>query len=212
MTGATTGRRGLTLAVLVLAVGLVSAACGNSNDAASTNSSSSETSTTMAMGTTSSGAAITGAELDKAFVAGMIPHHETAAAMAKVEVEKGKNADVKALAQRIIDAQTAEIQQLTTIGKDIGAPPSMEMAGPMGSIMGVPLSMEMSKMADMVAAAPNVDMMFLQMMIPHHASAIGMANEEQRNGSNAELKAMAKKIIEDQAKEIGEMQSMLASM
>lgn len=217
-----TGRRGPALVALVFAVGLVTAACGNSGDASSAGSSSGAsssggsssggTSTSMAMGTTASGAAITGAELDKAFVTGMLAHHRAATDMAKVEVEKGKNADVKALAQRIIDAQTAEIEQLTAIGKDIGASPSMEMTGPMGSMMGVPMTTEMSKMAGMVAASPNVDMMFLQMMIPHHASAIGMANEEQQNGANADLVALAKKIIKDQAKEIGEMQSLLDSM
>lgn len=39
----------------------------------------------------------------------MIEHHEGAIAMSKVELDEGVNADARALAQRIIDAQEAEI-------------------------------------------------------------------------------------------------------
>jgi uncharacterized protein (DUF305 family) len=38
--------------------------------------------------------------------------------------------------------------------------------------------MDMSKMGQDLATAPNTDHAFLTMMIPHHASAILMADEE----------------------------------
>lgn len=52
------------------------------------------------------------ADPDVAFAAGMIPHHIGAVDMAKVELKYGKDADMKALAQEIIDAQQPEIEQM----------------------------------------------------------------------------------------------------
>lgn len=54
----------------------------------------------------------TGADFDRLWVRLMIKHHEGAVAMAKTELERGKNADAKALAQTIIDAQEAEITEM----------------------------------------------------------------------------------------------------
>jgi uncharacterized protein (DUF305 family) len=50
---------------------------------------------------------------DVAFVCGMIPHHQGAIDMAKVELQYGKDPWVKQLAQKIIDAQMQEIAEMT---------------------------------------------------------------------------------------------------
>ena len=50
---------------------------------------------------------------DVAFVCGMIPHHQGAIDMAKVELQYGKDPWTRELAQKIIDAQTQEIAELT---------------------------------------------------------------------------------------------------
>ncbi|PJI53977.1 DUF305 domain-containing protein, partial [Methylobacterium radiotolerans] len=44
-----------------------------------------------------------------------IAHHEGAVAMAEAEVADGENADAVALAQDIVDAQTAEIAEMKEI-------------------------------------------------------------------------------------------------
>lgn len=53
-----------------------------------------------------------GAEFDKMWLDMMIKHHQGAIDMAKTELTKGGNADAKALAQKIIDAQQAEITEM----------------------------------------------------------------------------------------------------
>lgn len=50
---------------------------------------------------------------DVSFVCGMIAHHMGAISMAEVELKYGDNAESKAKAQRIIDDQTKEIEELT---------------------------------------------------------------------------------------------------
>jgi uncharacterized protein (DUF305 family) len=54
----------------------------------------------------------TGATFDKMWVQMMIRHHQGAIDMANTELKSGKNADAKALAQQIIDAQQAEIDEM----------------------------------------------------------------------------------------------------
>lgn len=54
--------------------------------------------------------AVPGEEASRLFLEQMIVHHEGAVEMAETEVKQGADADAVALAQRIIDAQTAEIQ------------------------------------------------------------------------------------------------------
>lgn len=49
-------------------------------------------------------------DADTDFVTGMIPHHQGAIDMAKIEVEKGKDPEIKKLAQDIIKAQEKEIE------------------------------------------------------------------------------------------------------
>ncbi len=52
------------------------------------------------------------ADIDVAFVCGMIPHHQGAIDMAKAELQYGDDPWVKQMAQNVIDAQTKEIADM----------------------------------------------------------------------------------------------------
>ncbi|WP_039800828.1 DUF305 domain-containing protein [Nocardia araoensis] len=56
--------------------------------------------------------AASGPDFDRQWLTMMIEHHAGAVAMAQTELAEGENADAKALAERIIGAQQAEIAQM----------------------------------------------------------------------------------------------------
>jgi uncharacterized protein (DUF305 family) len=63
-----------------------------------------------------------------------------------------------------------------------------------------------SKKMDSMHMTGNPDHDFAEMMIVHHLAAIEMAQTEIDSGKDTSIKKLAKRIIEDQTKEIEEMQ------
>ena len=62
----------------------------------------------------------TGDEFDKAFIAGMIVHHEGAVEMAKLSASNAKHDEIKQLSQAIITAQQKEIAEMKQWQQDWG--------------------------------------------------------------------------------------------
>jgi len=139
---------------------------------------------------------------DKTFLAMMIAHHEGAIDMAEAEMAAGKDPQVKAIARNVVTTQRAEIAQMRQMYG--GEVPQIDM-NDMGS-------MAMMGMAGMdgsaIRDAKNPDQEFLRMMIPHHAGALMMSDMVLNGDPSPEVAALANSIIDDQAKEIAQMQDL----
>lgn len=168
------------------------------------------------------------APFDQAFIDAMVPHHMMASQMAQLAVTKARHPQLRRLAQMMVRDQSREIAQMkrwrkawygsaevpmnhmkhtmngrTMNGMMHGADKTMSP----GSMMGLPLRMEMD-MAKLRAARGNeFDKMFLQMMIPHHSGAIVMAREALDTTARPEIRRLSHQIIDAQAEEIGTMRA-----
>ena len=76
-----------------------------------------------------------------------------------------------------------------------------------GEMMGLPMKMKMDMGKLMRLKGGAFEKMFLDMMVPHHASAISMAQEALDTSGRPPIRNMAHNIIDSQAKEIGEMRA-----
>ncbi len=135
----------------------------------------------------------------------MAEHHKGALAMAEVELAQGKDATLRALAEKIKADQQKEIAELDAAGERLDAAPANYKEGdPFQSKMKAAMDGMMSGMG---AESGNVDADFAAMMLPHHQSAVAMADAYLAHGQDAKLKAMATAMKTAQAQEIQELQT-----
>ncbi len=142
-------------------------------------------------------------EIDGAFVAEMKPHHESAIEMAEIAEERFQHPEIEKLAGEIIASQSDEIDTLEAIHERLYGEPIGEMShGSMG-MSEEEMGMEMD--AGELETADPFDRAFIDMMVPHHQSAILMARIELAEGEDEEAKSLATAIIDAQSREIDEM-------
>ena len=143
---------------------------------------------------------------DLQFIDTMTTHHQGAIVMAEIALKRTSNAELKKFAQKIIDDQNKEISQMKGWrGKWYPGKPrsmNMEMPGMMDSMMMMTGS-GMKKMES--STGKDFDLMFLDMMTPHHAGAVEMAKEALSKAEHNEIKTLARNIINAQEAEIKEM-------
>lgn len=177
----------LLLAAVAVTVAVALAACGGDDDSSGGGSGQSEASAPPPG---------PGNKTDAMFANSMIPHHEGAIEMAEIAQKQGERPEVKQMAGEIIGAQEKEIKTLRPIAaklsKEFGDE-QMEMD-----------MMSESEMADFEKADP-FDRAFIDMMTPHHESAVKMAEEELAKGENATLRGIAEDIVSSQNSEIEQM-------
>lgn len=151
---------------------------------------------------------------DRAFIDMMVPHHESAVAMAQVALARAEHSELREMAMEIIVAQEMEIAELRTWRKEwygsLAAPPitampvlpGVEMDG---MAMDTVHEMDMSgDVRDLWAAEP-FDLAFIDAMIPHHQSATDAAKLALDRAEHPQIKELAQSIVESQQAEIDQL-------
>jgi len=147
---------------------------------------------------------------DVGFAKGMIPHHEGAIAMAKVQLQYGKDAEMKALAQKIVDTQQSEISVMQNwLDKNESSQVAASNAKEITQAYQQKAMGNHDAMMQGIMDA-NPDIAFAKGIIPHHQGAIDMATIEQTYGKNPAMLALAKQIKHAQTPEIKQMQDWLS--
>jgi uncharacterized protein (DUF305 family) len=142
---------------------------------------------------------------EQAFLEGMVPHHTSAVAMARIAEDRAEHGEVKRLADDIISAQSSEIRQMENMhrrlfGSDLKPnPEAHEKLGVEAHEAGTDVDLR-----DLRTAQP-FDRMFIDMVIPHHQGAIRQARAAHAKADDAELRRLATAIISAQSREIRQM-------
>lgn len=140
-----------------------------------------------------------GKAFDIAFLSQMIAHHKAAVMMAKQALDTASKPETKQEAQKVIDAQSKEIAQMTGWLKQwYAVTPSQEQQALVNA--------DMKGMMEMPVTS---DQMFFAMMIPHHQGAIDMSALVPTRSKRPEVKKLAEQIIRDQKAEIAVYQRRL---
>jgi uncharacterized protein (DUF305 family) len=142
------------------------------------------------------------APYDLQFIDTMILHHQGAIEMARLAGERAEHRELKELARKIIEDQEREIAQMRAWRerwyKGQAPAVNMELPGMRESMM-----MDMQKLS--AARGRDFDLLFIDMMIPHHEGAVVMSRQALERAEHAELKKLAEQIIAAQQAEIAQM-------
>lgn len=140
--------------------------------------------------------------IDLAFVEEMIPHHVAAVEMAHYALVHGESEYIRTLSANIISSQNAEIATMRRIAGQLRA------AGIRPVSMGLTTE-EMGMNHDMshIVGAHPFDIVFVDMMIPHHQGAITMSEVLFSKGTGTRTRALAEQITAAQAVEIMQMRA-----
>lgn len=143
------------------------------------------------------------APYDLQFLDTMVAHHQGAVDMARPAVEKALHTELREFAGKIVEDQEREIAEMKRLREQwyAGKPQAMNMA--MAGMTESMRGMDMNKLN--LATGDAYDLMFLEQMTPHHEGAVVMSEEALRRAEHAEIKRLARAIIDAQQKEIVQM-------
>jgi uncharacterized protein (DUF305 family) len=137
---------------------------------------------------------------DERFIDAMVPHHQGAIEMAEVALKNAQHDEIVQLSKNIVSTQQFEIEELKSI--------KQEEFG----TSNVPMEMSQEQMRGMGMMDPQrlakrepFDKAFIGAMIPHHQSAIEMAEVAYEKSKVSEIKELARNIVSAQKREIEQM-------
>ena len=138
---------------------------------------------------------------DRRFIDAMVPHHQGAIAMAEVALKNAEHEEIMELSRNIISTQQAEIEELKTIKREEFGTSQvpMEMSPQQMRSMGMMMN------PHHLAQSKPFDKAFIDAMIPHHQSAIYMAQRAHEKSEIPEIKDLAENIVSAQKREIEQM-------
>ncbi len=193
------------LAALVLPAAWVTTAGGGGHD------------THEASGPTETPAEDLPTAADVCFVELMIPHHEQAVRLSDLLLAKaGVWERGRRYAEFVRAAQAREVETmrrwLDAWGRAAHGAHDTGMAAcdHTGAMPGMLSAGQVDALA--VADGPAAQLLYLQLMIPHHEGAVEMAYDEIAAGSNVYAISVAKHVVQDQLGEVAAMESMLAEL
>jgi uncharacterized protein (DUF305 family) len=156
----------------------------------------------MGHGSTASGMVMqNGRYSDERFIDAMVPHHQGAIAMARVALDNAEHEEMIRLSQTIISAQQAEIEELKAIKKEEFGTSQVPMEMSPQQMRGMGMMMDPQELAN----RDPFDREFIDAMIPHHQSAIEMAQVASEKSNNPQIKEFAENVISAQQREIVQM-------
>ena len=188
----------------VITLFLFAVACGSPE----TQSTDSAQQTTNATTTEASSTAPASADYDLQFIDTMTKHHQMAVIMSETAQQKASDAKVKEFGRKGAEDQKKDIERLAAWRQQwhVNAADASSMHLPGAASM----NMDMSHMQ--TSSGHDFDMMFVDMMIPHHRGAIEMARDALQKAQRQELKDFAQETIDKQEKEIAELEAWKKSM
>lgn len=185
-----TGLLGVTVLAVIAGIGLVA-----------------DAPRTASGGSSRSGGASEAGVADAMFIEQMVPHHQDAIDMAKLARTRAQRREIRELAAQIERSQTAENQQMREWYEqwfDEEVPDAggrgMGRGGMGGGMMGSITDLERLRDAE------DFDREFIEQMVPHHRMALMMAGMARRSARNEDLRELADTMIEDQSREIDDME------
>lgn len=135
----------------------------------------------------------------------MIEHHKGAVEMSELLLEKGQNEGLKTFARKVIAAQDKEIDLMKKFEHQTEVSPDskifqQELNQSMGAMMNKNIKIH-----------NNIDKDYVEQMIPHHQSAVDMAEVYIKYGQQKDLLRLCNDIVKAQTSEIKELTAWLAA-
>lgn len=175
--------------------------------------------TPMMMSLSTSGTPAASVAFDQAYIDMMLPHHASVIALAEVALPVLHDPQLQAIARDVIASQSSERQQLqqfrtTWYGSPDPAPLDQVMAA-MTTLMPDTRHLMMQDMSLMdsqaivarFCGATNPDLAFIDLVIPHHQSAILASQAAVSRATHPELRVFAQTVITGQQAQVDQMSS-----